>query len=134
MSVTNVFKDGLPYDFNQVRVFTWNVKKHRYETAYRQRNMEGYLPVVISQGKSAQGQPLPEFSVTVGTSDEVTVDPVTGAARPAQTDVLHYQLEGGMVKRVTAAAPPGAAPVSSQPKAAATHTHRHHKGKGTGGV
>jgi hypothetical protein len=134
VSVTNAFKDGLPYDFNQVRVFTWNVKKHRYETAYRQRNMEGYLPVIIGQTKGAQGQTLPEFSVTVGTSDEVTIDPVTGAARPAQTDVLHYQLEGGMVKRVTAPAPPGPAPVSSKPKAAATHTHRHHRAKGTGGI
>ena len=45
VSVTNAYKDGLPYDFDQVRVFTWNVKKHRYETAYRQRNLEGLLPV-----------------------------------------------------------------------------------------
>ena len=100
VSVTNAFKDGLPYDFDQVRVFTWNVKKHRYETAYRQRNLEGYLPVQVSQSKNAQGQPVPEFSITVATSDAVKVDPLTGAARPAQTAVLRYQLEGGMVKRV----------------------------------
>jgi SH3-like domain-containing protein len=125
VSVTNAYKDGLPYDFNQVRVFTWNVKKHRYETAYRQRGLEGYLPVVVSQGKDAQGQAVPEFAITVATSDEVKVDSQTGAARPVQTDTLHYRLEGGMVKRVTASGPP---PVASQPKAAVGHAHRHHRG------
>jgi SH3-like domain-containing protein len=54
VSVTNAYKDGLPYDFDQVRVFTWNVKKHRYETAYRQRNIEGYLPVTVSQNKAGR--------------------------------------------------------------------------------
>jgi SH3-like domain-containing protein len=134
VSVTNAYKDGLPYDFDQVRVFTWNVKKHRYETAYRQRNIEGYLPVTISQNKNAQGQPVPVFSITVATSDAVKVDPLTGAARPVATDTLNYQLEGGMVKRVTPASPPGSAPVAARPKAAAAQGHRHHsKGKGGGG-
>jgi SH3-like domain-containing protein len=131
VSVTNAYKDGLPYDFDQVRVFTWNTKKHRYETAYRQRNVEGYLPVKVSQSKNAQGQPVPEFSITVATSDAVQVDPLTGAARPAQTDVLKYQLDAGMVKRVSQ---PGSTPVSAHPKAAGAQTRRHHgKGKGSGG-
>src|ERR1700722_9054040 len=129
VSVTNAYKDGLPYDFDQVRVFTWNTKKHRYETAYRQRNVEGYLPVTVSQGKNAQGQSVPEFSITVATSDEIKVDPLTGAARPAQTDVLHYQLEGGMVKRVTAGGPPGSVPVSAKAKPGEATAH-HHRGKG----
>jgi hypothetical protein len=132
VSVTNAYKDGLPYDFDQVRVFTWNVKKHRYETAYRQRNVQGYLPVIISETKGAQGQTLPQFSITVATSDAVTTDPATGAARASQTDVLHYQLEGGMVKRVTAAVPQAATPAAPKPNTAAPHTHarHHHKGKG----
>src|SRR5271154_299745 len=111
VSVTNAFKDGLPYDFDQVRVFTWNTKKHRYETAYRQRSIEGYLPVKVSENKNAQGQSLPEFSITVATSAEVKTDPLTGTARPAETDVLRYQLEGGMVKRVTVGGP-GPAPIA----------------------
>jgi SH3-like domain-containing protein len=130
VSVTNAYKDGLPYDFDQVRVFTWNTKKHRYETAYRQRNVEGYLPVKVSSSKNAQGQTLPEFAITVATSDAVQVDPLTGAARPAQTDVLKYQLEGGMIKRVSQ---PGSTPVSAQPKASGQSRHHHGKGKGSGG-
>jgi SH3-like domain-containing protein len=128
VSVTNAYKDGLPYDFDQVRVFTWNVKKHRYETAYRQRNIEGYLPVTISQNK------LPMFSITVATSDAVKVDPLTGAARPVDTATLDYQLESGMVKRVTPSGPPGSAPIAAKPKPAEPHPHRHQgKGKGGGG-
>jgi SH3-like domain-containing protein len=131
VSVTNAFKDGLPYDFDQVRVFTWNVKKHRYETAYRQRNIEGYLPVTISQGKNAQGQPLPMFSITVATSDAVKVDPLTGAARPVDTSTLRYQLESGMVKRVTPNGPP---PIAATPKTVKEHPHTHHaRRKGSGG-
>ena len=74
ISVTNAYKDGLPYDFDQVRVFTWNVKKHRYETAYRQRNIEGYLPVVIRQQKMARASRLQVFSITVATSDAVKMN------------------------------------------------------------
>ena len=134
ISVTNAYKDGLPYDFDQVRVFTWNVKKHRYETAYRQRNIEGYLPVAINQSKNGQGQSVPGFSITVATSDAVKVDPATGAMRPVATSTLNYQLESGMVKRVTPAGPPGSAPIGPKPKPAEAHTHRHHaKGKGAGG-
>jgi SH3-like domain-containing protein len=131
VSVTNAFKDGLPYDFDQVRVFTWNVKKHRYETAYRQRNIEGYLPVTISQSKNGQGQPVPTFSITVATSDAVKVDPLTGAARPVDTSTLSYQLESGLVKRVTPNGPP---PIAANPKTAQEHPHSHHaKKKGGGG-
>jgi len=42
-------KDGQPYDFNQIRVYTWNTRKHRYETAYRERKLAGTLPVSLSR-------------------------------------------------------------------------------------
>jgi len=35
-----------PYDFDSFRVFTWSLRRHRYETAYIQRNVEGYSPVL----------------------------------------------------------------------------------------
>ena len=123
VSVTNAFKDGLPYDFDQVRVFTWNTKKHRYETAYRQRNLEGYLPVTIGENKTAKGGPFPQFTITVATGEEVKVDPLTGVAHPVETDRLTYQLEAGMVHRFL---PPGSTPVAVKQAPAGGHTHRRH--------
>ncbi|MBV9081609.1 MAG: hypothetical protein JOZ62_02950 [Acidobacteriaceae bacterium] len=36
-----------PYDFDGWRVFLWNRRHHRYETSYRQRDVEGYFPVHV---------------------------------------------------------------------------------------
>jgi hypothetical protein len=38
-------------DFNGVRVFTWNMKMHRYETAFRARGIRGVYPLEIGQDK-----------------------------------------------------------------------------------
>jgi hypothetical protein len=56
--------DGLPFDFNQIRVFTWNVKHHRYETAYHER-VEGVLPVTVSQENFDKEGTLPVFVIRV---------------------------------------------------------------------
>ena len=58
-------KDGMPFDYNQVRVFTWNVRKHRYETAYRERNLNGVLPVTVSHENFDKEGDLPVFVVRV---------------------------------------------------------------------
>ncbi len=39
-----------PYDFDSFRVFTWSLRRHRYETAYIQRKVEGYFPVLPHAG------------------------------------------------------------------------------------
>ena len=58
-------KDGMPFDYNQVRVFTWNVRRHRYETAYRERNLDGVLPVTVSQENFEKEGTLPVFVLRV---------------------------------------------------------------------
>ena len=58
-------KDGLPFDYNQARVFTWNVKRHRYETAYRERNLNGVLPVSVSHESFGKEGDLPIFVLRV---------------------------------------------------------------------
>jgi hypothetical protein len=38
---------ALPYDFDSWRVFLWNARRHRYETSFRMRGLEGYFPVHV---------------------------------------------------------------------------------------
>lgn len=92
-------KDGLPFDFNQIRVFTWNVKRHRYETAYRER-MEGVLPVTVGQDTFDKEGVLPVFTI------RVKDDSGNVAERK-------YKLNNPIVRRVLA---PGEEPTRSSPK------------------
>jgi SH3-like domain-containing protein len=62
-------KDGLPFDYNQIRVFTWNVRRHRYETAYRERNLSGMLPVTVSHENFGKEGDLPTFVLGVKDAD-----------------------------------------------------------------
>ncbi len=57
--------DGLPFDYDQVRVFTWNGKKHRYETAYREHHLDGVLPVTVSTENFDKEGTLPVFVLRV---------------------------------------------------------------------
>jgi hypothetical protein len=115
LTVLSPYTAGLPYDFDQVRVFTWNLKMHRYETAYREKNIEGYLPVTIKNsadpyGKSATAQmALPTFTYKVLTADAgaVVPDAATGMVTPGRTIEKTFRLEGNLVRRIQAA---GSAP------------------------
>jgi SH3-like domain-containing protein len=89
-------KDGLPFDFNQIRVFTWNVRRHRYETAYRER-MEGVLPVTVAQENFDKEGLLPTFVIRVQNSDDA-----------GKVTERKYKLNTPIVRRVLA---PGEQPV-----------------------
>ncbi|HEX7157690.1 MAG TPA: SH3 domain-containing protein, partial [Edaphobacter sp.] len=125
VTVLSPYKAGLPYDFDQVRVFTWNIKKHRYETAFRDRNIEGYLPVEIATGTDPYGKsptatsPAPTFSYHVLSADAPVVvpDPVTGDVVPSKTVLKSYRLEGNLVRRLIAPGTP--APAEARPEPAA---------------
>ncbi len=41
-----------PFDYDAWRVFIWNRRRHRYETSYRQRDVEGYFPVHVDAPES----------------------------------------------------------------------------------
>lgn len=61
--------DGLPFDFDQVRVFTWNVRRHRYETAYREHGLKGVLPVKVTQEAFEKEGILPVFILRIKDED-----------------------------------------------------------------
>lgn len=92
-------KAGLPFDFDQVRVFTWSLKRHRYETAFRMHPIQGYLPVTVTRNPAPGGN-VPGFSILLGSGDNVSVDSQTGVARPASLRTINYELIDTTVKRV----------------------------------
>lgn len=119
VAVTNAWNQGLPYDFDQVHVFTWNLKRHRYELALRQRGVEGYLPVTIGSGVF-NGKTEPTFSFKRAADNEaVEIDPATGAAKAAATVTETYRLEGALVYKVGPAEPKAAS--ASQKRDARPH-------------
>jgi SH3-like domain-containing protein len=97
LMLTNEPHDGQPQDFNGLRVFTWNTRRHHYETAYREHDLNGIFPVTVTKEDFGKDGVLPAF--TIHTKDE------TGATHDRK-----YRLEGVLVKRVYA---PGEQP---QPK------------------
>jgi SH3-like domain-containing protein len=90
--------DGMPHDYNQVRVFTWNVRKHRYETAYRERRLDGVLPVTVTNEDFGKEGTLPVFILRV--RDEA-----------GNVSQRKYKLNTPIVRRVLAPGqtPPGSA-------------------------
>lgn len=90
-------KDGLPFDFNQIRVFSWNLRKHRYETAYRDRNIFGVLPAKVGHEEFEKLGVEPTFTIRVHDEDGKTVE-------------QKYRLEGVIAKRVLA---PGEMPAKA---------------------
>lgn len=92
-------KAGLPFDFDQVRVFTWSVKRHRYETAFRIRPIQGFLPVTISTTNERTG-PVPAFSFRISADDNIAIDTETGTPHPANLRTINYEMIDTVVRRI----------------------------------
>ncbi|MCP5111846.1 MAG: hypothetical protein GY953_13530, partial [bacterium] len=56
-----------PYEFDGFRIFVWSLRRHRYETAYIERDLVGYYPVVVQSVASPGGgeQTTPRFTLIV---------------------------------------------------------------------
>ncbi len=102
--------DGLPYDFDQVRVFTWNVRKHRYETAYREHGLNGFLPVTVTSENFDKEGTLPVFILHVKDDN-------------GNVSERKYKMNTPIVRRVLA---PGEQKGTPRPTASAKSKRRRH--------
>ncbi|HWZ24987.1 MAG TPA: hypothetical protein VN037_06870 [Verrucomicrobiae bacterium] len=83
--------DSQPCDFTNIRVYTWNSKKSRYETAYIENNLCGQMPVRIGTGPKGE----PEFRFR---SREVNAS--AGNSQVANNDERVYRLIQTVVRRI----------------------------------
>jgi hypothetical protein len=125
LTVLTPYKQGLPYDFNQVRVFTWDTHRHRYGTAFRLRDVAGFFPVKVTPGnENSPNGPAPVFSFQVAAGDTVSLDPQTGRAHTAQLETMTFRMEGNLVRRVP---PPGTkATMPTEMRHHVEHRKRHY--------
>jgi hypothetical protein len=73
---TTIGEGTQPYDFDSFRVFVWSHRRHHYETAYIERNLKGYAPVLLQEvGYSTRGKVkgeavnYPGFSICIEKKD-----------------------------------------------------------------
>ncbi|MDE3136382.1 MAG: SH3 domain-containing protein [Acidobacteriota bacterium] len=61
---------GQACDFTMLRVYTWSVLKHRYETAFVQNNLCGHLPIQVQRDVDPQHDSLFSFDDNSGSGTQ----------------------------------------------------------------
>lgn len=77
--------EGQPCDFTTLRVYTWNLRRGRYETAFIQNDLCGQLPILV--GRSPKNEPEFRFQ-------EMGADKQTRVYRLMQTVVRRIREPG----------------------------------------
>jgi hypothetical protein len=92
--------EGQPCDFTVLRVYTWNARRMRYETAFIENNLCGQMPIRL--GKGPKGEPEFRFRQISGPKEERVY-------RLQQTVVRRVHEPGDLPRKPGAAGSPKAA-------------------------
>lgn len=69
---TTIRARNVSYEYDSFRIFIWSLRRHRYETAYIERNLEGYFPTRVQTVKVTEGGrtvDVPGFTVITRDKD-----------------------------------------------------------------
>jgi hypothetical protein len=128
LTMLTPYKQGLPFDFDQVRVFTWDTRRHRYGTAFREHDIVGFFPVKVTPGDSKDPNgPEPTFSFQMAVGDNVSLDPKTGMPHAAALKTVTFRMEGNLVRQVLPAGAKGASTGNGAVRSRAMHPGRRHR-------
>jgi hypothetical protein len=83
--------DSQACDFTNIRVYTWNPKKSRYETAYIENNLCGQMPIRIGTGPKGE----PEFRFR-----SKDANPSGDNSQTDSNDERVYRLKQTVVRRI----------------------------------
>jgi hypothetical protein len=83
--------DSQPCDFTNIRVYTWNPKKSRYETAYIENNLCGQMPIRVGTGPKDE----PEFRFR-----SKDANPSDDNSQTGSNDERVYRLIQTVVRRI----------------------------------
>jgi Bacterial SH3 domain len=96
------------WDFDSFRVFTWSMRRHRYETAHIERDIQGYSPVLLTSSgfticmDKKDGQRMRREFTLQGNSVRYTAEQPCEAAPPP----LEVKSPAPLPVAETSAAPP----------------------------
>jgi hypothetical protein len=78
--------EGQPCDFTLLRVYTWGLTRHRYETAYVENGICGRMPIRVTAGAAGEefrfADPMQDGADRVYRVRQTTVRRVTTTAAP----------------------------------------------------
>lgn len=99
VAVFSPYRAGLPYDFNEIRVFTWDVPRHQYETAYSVHHIEGFFPVTVGREKFGKDM-NPVFSFEISKNPDIHLNEQTGRLDPGPLTTVKYRMEGVIARQI----------------------------------